>query len=626
MSSTKDTLLASAYVVRDETNTGANTAARIGQLFIDIINAMGEESGSGDSGGGQGGSEYVLTKEAVERVLTGLITSHTHPLPQAAELQNLLKEYFAAKEHTHLAKDIADLSAYLAGTLAGYLRKDQDDETTHTLTVKNLVARNTVGSDNFVTGAPLSGSGWQVNQHGDIEAESIKVRGFMEVPEIRFNRASIIAGTNIQSPCAGIIKSVQPIDDAHGIAWLELGDDDIVGSIQEGDLCWGYWHDITTKSNNATADYDSHDGIINYSGFATVYFQIKDVLPIKGMETDANGNPYPNNSSAFLYELKPGTTLHPYPQMHFGGRGNNALNDDGTPRYPDRQGFTIATPNYLAVYQLVGSWEWNNVKHIVYVRGLLDGFEAKANKQPGTWYQEYGTIEGNVYFCGYQEQVKATGRFIYITQSSNGIIDPDETETIRIEVRDNYFRNVTKDVTVRINGTIRKPAEGSDAIILKYSYDQLPDEVTRFLIMVDYTIIDNGETLQRSIEETFTIRKMPPKVLTLDIITNDTLIQEGENKRFGFRLTSNTGYDRTREVSHWRIERTSSDAASDAVWNAGAKAQAFAQQHGVEEAEIYILWSNDEHNDLDPDPAQNVTYFNVYATIGQEDVMATIEY
>ena len=56
---------------------------------------------------------------------------------------------------------------------AHFLRKDADDETTHTLTVKNLVARNTVGSDTFTAGAPLTGSGWQVNQHGDIEAESI---------------------------------------------------------------------------------------------------------------------------------------------------------------------------------------------------------------------------------------------------------------------------------------------------------------------------------------------------------------------------------------------------------------------------------------------------------------------
>lgn len=490
---------------------------------------------------------------------------------------------------------------------AHFLRKDADDETAHTLTVKNLVARNTVGSDTFTAGAPLAGSGWQVNQHGDIEAESIKVRGFMEVPEIRFNRASIIAGTNIQSPCAGIIKSVQPLDDSHGIAWLELGDDDIAGSIQEGDLCWGYWHDITTKSNNAKEDYDNHAGIIDYSGFATVYFNITKVL------TPQDGD-YPNNSSAFLYELKPDTKLHPYPQMHFGGRGNNRLNDDGTPRYPERQGFTIATPNYLAVYQLVGGWDWNSVKHIVYVRGLLDGFEARANKQPGTWRHKYGVITGDIYFTGGQEKVQNTGRYLYITQSSNGIIDEGETETVRIEVRDNSFANVTKDVTVKVNDTkvdAQTDANGDAAIILKYAYDALSDEVTRFSVTAEYTLYDNGTPVQRTIEEVFTIRKMPPRALTLYTnLEGDPFIDKIAPRRVICGVRDNYGLEITSKVTQWQIERESTDPLEDATWLTRDKVRTF---NGT----IDLYWSDDVTiNDLDPNAP--TTRFHITATIGSE--------
>ena len=428
----------------------------------------------------------------------------------------------------------------------------------------------------------------------------------MEVPEIRFNRASIIAGTNIQSPCAGIIKSVQPIDDSHGIAWLELGDDDIAGSIQEGDLCWGYWHDITTKANNAKEDYDSHDGIINYSGFATVYFNITKVL------TPQDGD-YPNNSSAFLYELKPDTTLHPYPQMHFGGRGNNKLKD-GVPVYPERQGFTIATPNYLAVYQLVGSWDWNSVKHIVYVRGLLDGFDSRANKQPGTWLHKYGVITGDIYFTGGQEKVQNTGRYLYITQSSNGIIDEGETETVRIEVRDNSFSNITASVTVKVNGTKIDPqtdANGDSAIILNYAYDKLPDEVTRFSVTAEYTLYDNGTPVPRTITEVFTIRKMPPRALTLYTnLEGDPFIDQVEPRHIVCGVRNHYGLDLTKKVTLWQIERESTDPDADIIWAKREKVRKF-------NGEIDIYWSDDaDINDLDLNAP--TTKFHITATIGND--------
>lgn len=181
---------------------------------------------------------------------------------------------------------------------------------------------------NFVKDA----SGASIDKDGNAEFESIKGRGFLEVPEIRFNRATLVVGTDIQSPCGGVVKNVEKLGFYSGIVELELGDDEMFGSIQEGALCWGYFHDINDNRNNSQVDSDDRRGNITYKGFATVYFQIAEILDEK--------------STRFRYELREGTTLHPYVGMNFGGRGNTNINEKLL------QSFTIKTPYYEASYHL----------------------------------------------------------------------------------------------------------------------------------------------------------------------------------------------------------------------------------------------------------------------------------
>jgi len=509
--------------------------------------------------------------------------------------------------------------------LSKYLRKDQDDETTHKLTMAHAeVKGNTslkgqavfgasASSDNFVTGAQTAGSGWQINHDGDIEGESIKVRGFMEVPEIRFNRASIIVGTNIQSPCAGIIDTVTPESEFTGIATLHLEDEDMAGSIQVGDLCWGYWHDISTKSNNATVDADDHKGSIDYKGFATVYFQVSEILN--------------ERSTKFRYELKPDTTLHPYVGMHFGGRGNSKLNEDGTPVYPDRQGFSLATPNYTATYQLVSSWDWSNVgKHIVRVSGLLDGFETLANVAPGTWNGYYGTIDCNLYLRGVINQVEATQRFLYITLSSNGMINEGETEIITLNIRNNYFQDVSSEFKIYVDNTLLSP-DKDGKYILSYPYASLTDETTRFSVRAEgktYSYKWNSKTQTNELVEndivltdSFSIRKLGSSALS--IVTNndnDPFIDQSAPRHIVCSVMTGNGIDRTADVTQWQITRESSSADADAIWAQRSKVKQF---NGT----IDLYWSDDASiNDIDL--TTTITKFHITATIGSDTLTHTI--
>lgn len=332
---------------------------------------------------------------------------------------------------------------------------------------------------NFVKDA----SGANIDKDGNAEFESIKGRGFLEVPEIRFNRVTLVVGTDIQSPCGGVIQSVEPINAYSGIATLELGSDEMFGSIQEGALCCGYFHDITNNANNANADSDDKRGNITYKGFASVYFHIDEILDEK--------------ATKFRYSLRPNTTIHPYASMNFGGRGNTIIENK------DLQGFTITTNNYEATYQLVTNWDWDEPqKHIVRVSGKLDGFEALAGVLSWPYSPYFGTIESNLYLRGTINTVSNNQRYIYLTQKYNGIVTFDTYEVVSIKIRDAWFQDRTKEFTINIkkNGSVIKSFNGEAEPTYTISYGDLSKENTEYIVECN-----DGKY---SVSSTFSIRKL----------------------------------------------------------------------------------------------------------------------
>ena len=84
---------------------------------------------------------------------------------------------------------------------------------------------------NFASG--MTGLGGMIDKKGNAEMQSLKLRGFLEVPELRYNRVEISMGDTWYAPSAGIIESVDT--EAQTITLkLEEGE---IGSPRVGDIC-----------------------------------------------------------------------------------------------------------------------------------------------------------------------------------------------------------------------------------------------------------------------------------------------------------------------------------------------------------------------------------------------------
>lgn len=119
----------------------------------------------------------------------------------------------------------------------------------------------------------ITGVGGFISEKGAGELESLFIRRFLEVPELRYNRVGISVGDDWSAPGAGVIESV---DKEQKLVTLKLEEGEI-GAVAVGDICMGIFHDFD-PSNNATADSDDGRGNRTFAGFATVYFRITEVL------------------------------------------------------------------------------------------------------------------------------------------------------------------------------------------------------------------------------------------------------------------------------------------------------------------------------------------------------------
>lgn len=151
--------------------------------------------------------------------------------------------------------------------------------------------------------------GWMISPDGHIDAKSLHLRDFLEVPELRYNRVSITSGEDWLAPGGGIIESVNESSQSLTLK-LEPGE---VASLAVDDICKGIF-------NNST-------------GFQTSYFRITQKI----------------SNSEFKYTLRSGYSYHPQKAMHFVAYGNftNA----------ERQKSAYSTKDYKRYLAGVNNWE-----------------------------------------------------------------------------------------------------------------------------------------------------------------------------------------------------------------------------------------------------------------------------
>ena len=189
-------------------------------------------------------------------------------------------------------------------------------------------------TSDFASG--ITGFGAQIDGRGAGELESLFIRRFLEVPELRYNRVGISVGDDWSAPGAGVIESV---DKDQKLVTLKLEEGEI-GAVAVGDICMGIFHDFD-PSNNATADSDDGRGNFSFSGFATVYFRITEVLG--------------DRNEQFRYGLRPLSAtftkqIDPMESMTFVAYGSFTN--------PARQSSRYSTRTYQRYLRNVSDWEF----------------------------------------------------------------------------------------------------------------------------------------------------------------------------------------------------------------------------------------------------------------------------
>lgn len=182
----------------------------------------------------------------------------------------------------------------------------------------------------------ITGVGGFISEKGAGELESLFIRRFLEVPELRYNRVGISVGDDWSAPGAGVIESV---DKEQKLVTLKLEEGEI-GAVAVGDICMGIFHDFD-PSNNATADSDDGRGNFSFAGFATVYFRITEVLGARNEQ--------------FRYELRPLSAtftkqIDPMESMTFVAYGSFTN--------PARQSSRYSTRTYQRYLRNVSDWEF----------------------------------------------------------------------------------------------------------------------------------------------------------------------------------------------------------------------------------------------------------------------------
>lgn len=300
-----------------------------------------------------------------------------------------------------------------------YLSKTHDDTTEHKLTMGEAeVKRNAkvfgdviIGEQGYAGG--LTGYGIKFGKDGSMEGDSLSLRRFLEVPELRYNRVEVFVGNQWRAPGAGIIESVVPDTNSDGtsantgVITLKLEDGEI-GKIDVDDICMGIYHDYVS-ANNATDDYDDAKGNFRFSGFYTCYFRITEIL-------DAAKN------SKFRYSLREYTdgsfSKHPSAFMHFVCYGN--FNNK------DRQSSRYSTLTYERLLRDVNTWEFQSY-NIAMQTGDLSNLNTFGLDMTG-----YSIYADNIYMSGTIKQIENLIVRMDIENTFSEVLDYGESAPLRI--------------------------------------------------------------------------------------------------------------------------------------------------------------------------------------------------
>ena len=234
-------------------------------------------------------------------------------------------------------------------------------------------------TNNFDSGP--YGHGAQIDEKGNIEANSIYARQFISAPKFVFNEISVTKAEQWNTNGYGTIESV---DVKNRTITLHLEENDY-GSLQVGDICRGLYADIdNTYSSDKTEEGALDDcNFVQHKGFFSTYFYVSHII------TNEKGK------FVFQYGKKSSVTPDPCAYMDFAQYGS--FTDD---KRQSSMYFSSRGNSFIEVLDGVNTWEVQSQNRVARY-GWLGGLALV--KKDGSIVRPEGNgiyVQDNIYFGG----------------------------------------------------------------------------------------------------------------------------------------------------------------------------------------------------------------------------------
>ena len=325
-----------------------------------------------------------------------------------------------------------------------FLRKDANDTARGVITYEqqSVHQRGAQFGSMFVSG--LAGVGGRIDKDGNAELESLVLRSFLEVPELRFNRIDVVSGELWNSIAFGTISSVTvDANGTGGTAWVHLEETERCG-LHIGDICRGIFADFgdgKPKDENEDAN-----GFQKTYGFSTAYFTPTSI--IKNEEGEFG----------FMYKVQPGTNVHPCAYMKFAVYGS--FTD------PSRRASAYFTRSYMRYLKDVQTWRIIPDKNIASQFGNLDGLTIGGMAMKGE-----GTFLSNIYMTGAVIQFSPEQKEELKGQDAYSVVLSDYEAVLHVST-DGYVRDIYKiREVVASNGNVMAMKDGVAVNVCDLGYN-----------------------------------------------------------------------------------------------------------------------------------------------------------
>lgn len=234
-------------------------------------------------------------------------------------------------------------------------------------------------TNNFDSGP--YGHGAQIDEKGNIEANSIYARQFISAPKFVFNEISVTKAEQWNTNGYGTIESV---DVKNRTITLHLEENDY-GSLQVGDICRGLYADIDNAHGADKTEEGALDdcNFVQHKGFFSTYFYVTHII------TNEKGK------FVFQYGKKSSVTPDPCAYMDFAQYGS--FTDD---KRQSSMYFSSRGNSYIEVLDGVSTWEVQSQNRVARY-GWLGGLALV--KKDGSIVRPEGNgiyVQDNIYFGG----------------------------------------------------------------------------------------------------------------------------------------------------------------------------------------------------------------------------------